>query len=75
MPDMRGNKGDFGGGFSGQSSKNSDRPSRDNVQMSDGAFNINMNDTDVPGNSGLIWLVVSVLVLGIGVMIAKLYKY
>ena len=52
------------------------RPSRGNMPMPGGDFNPNaagMNSA-ASGNANRIWLAVSVLVLGIGLLIAKLYK-
>ena len=52
------------------------RPSRGNMPMPGGDFNPNaagMNSA-ASGNANRIWLAISVLVLGIGLLIAKLYK-
>ena len=59
------------------SAGNSNRPSGGNMQMPGGDFNFNMNSM---GNAALsstnwIWLAVSVLILGVGLLIAKLYKH
>ena len=59
------------------SAGNSNRPFGDNMQMPGGDFNFNMNGM---GNAALsstnwIWLAVSVLILGVGLLIAKLYKH
>lgn len=53
------------------------RPSRDNMQMPDGDFNFNMNDmgNTASSNTNWIWLAVSALILGAGLIIAKLYKH
>lgn len=58
------------------SAGNNNRPSRDNMQMPGGDFNFNMNGVGNVTSSGtnLIWLAVSVLVLGAGLIVAKLYK-
>ena len=55
---------------------NDNRPSRDNMQMPGGDFNFNMNSTGNPasGSTNLLWLAVSVLILGVGLIIAKAYK-
>ena len=55
---------------------NDNRPSRDNMQMPGGDFNFNMNSTGNPASGGtnLLWLAVSVLILGVGLIIAKAYK-
>lgn len=52
------------------------RPSRGNMPMPGGDFNPNAAEMNraVSGNANWIWLAVSVLVLGIGLLIAKLYK-
>jgi len=55
------------------------RTSRNNIQTSGGNFDFNFN-MNVAGNTGLnsanwIWLGVSILILCIGLIIAKLYKY
>ena len=56
---------------------NDNRPSRDNMQMPGGDFNFNMNSTGNPasGSTNLLWLAVSVLILGVGLIIAKAYKH
>ena len=59
------------------SANNSNRPSRDNMQMPSGNWGSGINDM---GNAALsstnwIWLAVSVLMLGVGLLIAKLYKH
>ena len=58
------------------SANNSNRPSRDNMQMPGGNWGSGMNSTSntAQGSANLIWLAVSVLVLGVGLLIAKLYK-
>lgn len=59
------------------SSGNSNRPSRGDMQLPNDDFNPDMNGMKnaASGSSGLIWLVVSILILGAGLIIAKLYKY
>ena len=59
------------------SANNSNRPSRDNMQMPGGNWGSGMNSTSntAQGSTNLIWLAVSVLVLGVGLLIAKLYKH
>ena len=56
---------------------NNSRPSRDNMQMPSGDFNFNMSGTSSTSsnNTNWIWLAVSVLILGAGLVVAKLYKY
>lgn len=46
------------------------------MQMPDGnrSSGINGMGRTVQGSTNLIWLVVSVLVLGVGLLLAKLYK-
>ena len=83
-----GMQGSFGGMFPGQSSgeagttpsdnsDNSNRPSRDNMQMPGGNRGSGMNGmgNTAQGSTNLIWLVMSVLILGIGLLIANKYKY
>ncbi|MBR4959987.1 MAG: CotH kinase family protein [Clostridia bacterium] len=55
---------------------NSSRPSRDNMQMPGGSWGSNMNGmgSGTSGSTNLIWIFVSVLVLGVGLIIAKFYK-
>ncbi len=52
-------------------------PSDGNMQMPGSNFNPNMNGTGNPNSSssGWIWLAVSVLILGAGLIVAKLYKH
>ena len=59
------------------SSQDSTLPSRDPSQMPGGGFDFSMTggDSAPSGSSNLIWLAVSVLVLGAGLIIAKLYRY
>ena len=59
------------------SANNSNRPSRDNMQMPGGNWGSGMNGmgNTAGGSTNLIWLAVSVLVLGVGLLIAKLYKH
>jgi hypothetical protein len=47
------------------------------MQMPVGGFNINMNGMDNTASSSTnwIWLAVSVLILGAGLIIAKLYTH
>ena len=58
------------------SAGNNSRPSRENMQMPGGDWSFNMNGMDNAASSStdLIWLAVSVMVLGVGLVIAKLYK-
>ena len=58
------------------STDNSNRPSRDNMQMPGGNWGSGMNGmgNTVQNSTNLIWLAVSVLVLGAGLIIAKLYN-
>ena len=58
------------------STDNSNRPSRDNTQMPDGNWGLGTNGmgSTAQGSTNLIWLAVSVLILGVGLLIAKLYK-
>ena len=58
------------------SAENSNRPSGGNMQMPGGDSNFNMNGMGNATSSGtnLIWLAVSILILGAGLLIAKLYK-
>ena len=85
-------QGGFGGMFPGQSSggaettpsdrsdnsstENTNRPSRDNMQMPSGNFVPNMNSAGnaASGITNLVLLAVSVLILGMGLLIVKLYK-
>ncbi len=59
------------------SAENSNRPSGGNMQMPGGDFNFNMNGMGnaTSNSTNLIWLVVSILILGAGLLIAKLYKH
>ena len=59
------------------SAGNSNRPFGGNMQMPGGDFNFNMNGMGNATSSGtnLIWLAVSILILGAGLLIAKLYKH
>lgn len=61
---------------SADGTENNNRPSGDNMQRPGGNFNPNMNDVSNSTSSeiGRIWLIISVLILGIGLVIAKLYK-
>ena len=58
------------------STDNSNRPSRDNMQIPGGNWGSNTNGMGTTTSSGpnWIWLVVSVLILGVGLLIARLYK-
>ena len=58
------------------SANNSNPPSRDNMQMPGDDWSSGMNGMGnaVQSSTNLIWLAVSVLVLGVGLLIAKLYK-
>lgn len=58
------------------SAGSSNRPSRDNMQMPGGSWGSGMNNT---GNTAQnitnwIWIAASALILGAGLLIAKLYK-
>ena len=59
-----------------ESTGNSNRPSRDNMQMPGGSWGSDWSGMGnaVSNNTNWIWLVVSVLILGAGLLIAKLYK-
>ena len=52
------------------------RPFRDNMQMPNGSWGSGMSGMSnaASGSTDWIWLVVSVLILGAGLLIAKLYK-
>ena len=56
---------------------NANRPSRDNMQMptENRGFDTNNTQNVFVSNPNLIWLAVSVLILGVGICVAKLYKY
>lgn len=54
---------------------NGNRPPRDNMQMPGGDFNMNGMGNPASSRTNLIWLVVSVLILGVGLIIAKAYKH
>ena len=73
----------MGGGFPGrtetaegsQQLAETTRPDRGNMQMP-GSFNMGMNGmTETSNNATLIWLAVSILVLAVGLIIAKLYRW
>ena len=79
--------GSMGGGFSGQMPNMGEIPEEfDPSQMPEG-FNpsgmpggnwgsgMNGMGNTAGGSTNLIWLAVSVLVLGVGLLIAKLYKH
>lgn len=59
------------------STNNSNRPSRDNMQMPGGNFNPNMDNMGnaTSSSTNWVWLAVSFAVLGVGLLIAKLYKH
>lgn len=57
------------------SPESSNRPSRNDIQMSGGDFNRNGMGTSASNSSGWVWIAVSVLILGAGLIIAKLYKH
>lgn len=59
------------------SANNNNYPSRDNVQMPGGNWASGMNGmgNTAQGSTNLILLAVSVVVLGVGLIIAKLYKH
>ena len=65
--------GDPGASDNTGSSENGNRPSDGNMQMPGGDFNMNGNAAS--NSSGWIWLAVSVLILGAGLIVAKLYKH
>ena len=78
----------FGGSIPGQSSDKNDsdstndsssnssnRPSRDNMQIPSGDFNMNGMGNRTKGISSWGWIGISVLVLGMGLLIAKMYRY
>ncbi|MBR5312447.1 MAG: CotH kinase family protein [Clostridia bacterium] len=71
------NSTDAGDSGNTDSSQNSSRPSRDNMQMPDGNWNFSMNGgtgSAVSDGAAWIWILMSVLVLGAGLIIAKLYR-
>jgi hypothetical protein len=45
------------------------------MQMPGGDFNMNGMGNPASSRTNLIWLVVSVLILGVGLIIAKAYKH
>ena len=59
------------------SANNNNRPSQDNMQMPEGNWDSGMNGMGNAASSSTnrIWLAVSVLILGVGLLIAKLYKH
>ena len=63
--------GGFSGNFPGQPSGGG------NMQMPGGDFPFDMNGTNTPASNmtAWIWLAMSIVVLAIGLLIAKLYKY
>ncbi len=75
---------EMGGGFRSPASdktertpsENSNRPSRDNMQMPEGNFNPNKNSMGKEASSSTngIWLAVSVLILGAGLILVKYYE-
>ena len=68
---------DAGDSGSTASAQNSSRPSRDNMQMPDGNWNFSMNGgtgSAVSDGAAWMWILMSVLVLGAGLIIAKLYR-
>ena len=52
------------------------RPSRDNLPMPGGEFNLGMSDMVIPSSntSSWIWVAVSVLILCAGLVVAKIYQ-
>ena len=77
----------FNGGFGGQmpGGANQTPPNNEgnpgfpgnNMQIPGGNFNFNQNSMENTSsiNSDWIWIAVSVLILGVGLIIAKEYKY
>ena len=59
----------------GSSSNSSNRPSRDNMQIPSGDFTMNGMGNRTKGISSWGWIGISVLVLGMGLLIAKIYRY
>jgi len=59
------------------SANGSNRPSRDNMQMPGGNWGSGINGmgNTTQSSTNLIWLAVSVVVLGVGLIVAKLYKH
>ncbi len=59
------------------STNNSNRPSRDNMQMPGGNFDPNMDNMGnaTSSSTNWVWIAVSFAVLGVGLLIAKLYKH
>ena len=88
-PGMNENEGTFSGIFPGQSTGEANAPSEDstrtdlaengsrlphnNMPMPDGEFNGNSTGKTPSGSTNWIWLAISALILGIGLLIAKLY--
>lgn len=57
------------------SSGNGNRPSGSNMQMPGGNFDMNGMGNATSNSTNWIWIAVSVLILGAGLIIAKLYKH
>ena len=71
--------GDFGGMFPGQASDGTETAASGNADFarpSGGNFNPNMGGGEYTASSsaGLMWLAVSLLILGAGLLIAKRYQ-
>ncbi len=66
-----------GNSGSTESSKSNSRPSRGDMQMPNGNFGFNVGGVDSPAQTGTgwTWIAASALILGIGLLIAKAYKY
>ena len=88
MGSMGGMGRNGGGGIPGMNSNNEsgqipnstgsgNRPSRNSMQMPDGDFSSNMNDTrnTTSSSTNWIWLAVSLIILAAGLIVAKLYKH
>ena len=54
--------------------ENSNRPFRNNMPSGSFNFGMSMTDDSAAVNTDAIWLAVSVAVLAIGLLIAKIYK-
>ncbi len=75
----------MGGGFGGgpettppeNLTESPDRPSRDNMPMPGGDFNFSPGAMTEPvsGVPNWLWICISIMILGVGLIIAKFYKY
>jgi len=64
-------------GSTGTDASGSNRPSGGNMQMPSGDFSFSMNSTGTlsQNTSGWIWIAVSAVILGVGLAVAKIYRY